>query len=337
MIPASVGSASPSSIYLLSSDEPLMLREWLDQARRQLHQNRQLEMRSETVESGFDFDALTADLGSLSLFSDSQCVVLHFASTRIGKKAADWISGISGSPSDNILILVMPRLDRAAKKTAWFKSLSGHAEICELAAVAREKLPQWLQQRARQKGKTLDQQAALLLAEMTEGNLLASDQELEKLCLAYPDEKDLQLSQVQQALARSARYSHYLLVDACLEGQTKRALRVLLTLQQEGVSTVQIQFALQSTIEALIELKLAEQSGRLTSQIWQKLRIWNTRQGLYRNALRRFTSSGLERFLRQCAKLDRLNKGRQAAANEGDEWNLLNRMAVQLSGVKSEH
>ena len=333
MLPASL-TRSPRPIYLLSSDEPLLLREWLDAARQALKQQGFEEIISHSVEAGFDWDGLLQDSQSLSLFSEKKCHILRFASNRPGQVGAKFIAELCAAPSeDSVFILVMPKLDMASKNAAWLKKISKAGEVCELKPVYANQLVQWITQRAADKGLQLDHQAAMLLADMTEGNLLATDQELEKLALLVEPGSQLGLEQIEQSISRSSRFTHYLLADACLAGQLKRAHKILQGLQQEGIAPVQILYALQGALEVLLQLKLAQQKGQLNANTWKALRVWSSKQRLYTQALSRLGYRQIEQCLRSCAQLDRINKGQQQPAYPGADWMALGAIVERFAGL----
>ena len=336
MLPASITSA-PKALYLLSSDEPLLLREWLDAARKALQSQGIDEIISHRVEASFDWDALIEEGMSMSLFSERKCHIVQFNSNKPGQVGARFIGQLCDNPpEDTIFILVMPRLDMAVKKSAWVKKLMQAGELCELSPVYTNQLPAWISQRARAKGLSLDHQAAMYLADLTEGNLLATDQELEKLVLALEQNATVSVAQIEQNISRSSRYTHYLLVDACLAGQLKRAIKILHSLKLEGVQPIQIQYAMHSALEVLLQLKQAQQQQQLNAGTWQKLRIWQSKQALYSKALSRFSSKQLERLLSECAKLDRINKGQQQPLYVDDDWHTLSGLVNALSGLNQQ-
>lgn len=333
MLPASLNK-SPKPIYLLSSDEPLLVRDWLDSARKQLHDSGFEEILSHQVETGIDWNALLEDSVSMSLFSDKKCHIIRFNSNKPGQPGAKFITQICASPQqDVIFILAMPRLDQASKKSAWLKKITAAGECCELKPVYDNQLPGWISQRALSKGISLDHQAVLYLADLTEGNLLATDQELEKLALAFEPGCQLTLQQINQTIARSARYTHFLLVDACLAGQAKRALKILQGLYGEGYRPIQIQYALQNALQLLLQLKQAQLQHRLNESVWQTLGIWKSKQRLYINALSRLSLAQLERYLHSCATLDRINKGQQWPLFTDDDWLAVKWLVNSLSGL----
>ena len=333
MLPASLTS-SPRPIYILSSDEPLLVREWLDAARKSLQESGFEEITRHQVESGFDWNGLLEDSQSLSLFSEKKCHVIRFASNKPGQVGAKFIGQICELlPQDTVFILVMPKLDMASKNSAWLKKIIKVGESIELKPVYANELAGWVSQRALSKGISLDHQAAMYLADLTEGNLLATDQELEKLALAYEPNAALNLEQISQSISRSSRYTHYVLVDACLAGQSKRAVKILQGLQQEGFQPIQIQYAIQNAIEVLLQLKQAQQRNQLNASTWQSLRIWKSKQRLYSNALSRLSYSQIERFLQSCATLDRINKGQQQPLYVDTDWLTLKQLVNSFSGI----
>jgi DNA polymerase-3 subunit delta len=321
------------SIFLLSSEEPLLVRDWLDQARSALQQQGFEEILTHSIVTGFDWDGLLEDSQSMSLFSSRKCHILRFSGNRPGQAGAKFISQICEAPlEDVVFILVMDRLDRAATNSAWHKKIAQQGEVCALKPVYPNELGRWISERAASKGLNLDYQAALYLADLTEGNLLASDQELEKLALSFSDGQAIDLNMIRESIARSSRYTQYLLTDACLAGKAQRAVKILHGLELEGVQPVQIQYALQQMLQTLLQLKLAQQLNRLNDGLWRSLNIWKSKQGLYQQALRRFDNAQIERLLQSCATLDRVNKGQQWRYPQSD-WQVLRQLVEGLLGV----
>lgn len=336
MLPASL-QQSARPVYLLSSDEPLLVRDWLDQARAALASQDFAEINSYQVEAGFDWEGLLEQGQSLSLFSSRRANIIRFNSARPGQPGARFIIQICENPDpDTVYILVMPKLDSSSKNSAWLKRVDQIGEICELKPVYSNQLAGWITRRAAEKGIVLESQAALALADLTEGNLLATDQELEKMALSSTAGTRIGLDQVTESIARSSRYNQFLLVDACLAGKPGRAFKVLQGLRDEGVLPVQVIYPLQTTLETLLELKHRQRNNRLDRQAWQALRIWSSKQQLYSSALARLSRAQIERLLLGCATLDRLNKGQQASAHAGDDWLALHNLIHNFTGLMKQ-
>ena len=81
----------------------------------------------------------------------------------------------------------------------------------------------------------LDDDAVQFIVDRTEGNLLAAQQELEKLKLLAHGGKRVDLAAVQASIGDSARFDVFQLGEAALGADVPRALRILAGLRSEGV------------------------------------------------------------------------------------------------------
>lgn len=320
-------------VYLLASSEPLLLRDWLDEARAALRDAGFEDIQNLQADSGFDWRELLDESDMMSLFSASKCRIVTLPGGKPGQQGGKTIQHLCDDPGEgNVYIFVVPGLDRQGRNAAWFKAIESAGEIVELKPVADSRLAEWLRRRAAQKGLDIDAQSAQFLAERTEGNLLAADQELEKLSIRFADSDPVDFATIEDSVAQSARYSHFLLVDACLAGNTRRALRILRSLAEEGYASMQLRWALQNALQQLDELKQAERSGSLGNQRWQQLRIWRNKQRLYESAMARLGASQVERLLQSCATLDRLGKGQQDSEFPGQDWVELETLVLAFGG-----
>jgi len=77
-----------------------------------------------------------------------------------------------------------------------------------------------------------DEEVLQLLADKVEGNLLAANQEVQKLRILSPGDK-LDAAMVLEAVSDSSRFNGFALTEACLSGNTERALKVLQHLEAE--------------------------------------------------------------------------------------------------------
>ena len=322
-------------VYLLASAEPLLTRDWLDAARKALREDGFEDIQNLQAESGFDWQELLEEGDMMSLFSNRKCRVVSLPGGKPGQTGSKVIQALCANPAEgNVYLFVTPPLDRQSRNSSWCKAIAEVGEIIELKPVYENQMVDWLQQRARAKGFGIDVQSAQLLAECTEGNLLAADQELEKLAVRF-GAGEIDFATIENSVAQSSRYSHYLLVDACLAGQAKRALRILDSLQAEGYASIQLRWALQNALEQLERLKLAERAGHLGERVWQEMRIWRSKQGLYRSAMGRLALAQVERLLQSCATLDRLGKGQQGSEFPQGDWQEVRSLVLDFSGVNS--
>jgi DNA polymerase-3 subunit delta len=325
---------NPTPLYLLSGDEPLLLRDWLDGARDSLKQAGFEDIQSHSTDTSFDWDDLLYESSTPSLFADKKCRIIRITNGKPGQQGSKVIQALCDDPQeDTIFIFVIPKLDRSSKNSSWFKRLQQVGKIVELKPVYNNQLVDWILQRASQKSLSIDFASAAFLAERTEGNLLAADQELEKLSIRFCGQGELKFDVIEASVAQSSRYNHFVLVDACLAGNTKRAMKVLNSLIAEGYVTTQLLWALQSTLQQLTSLKQAQVSGRIGERLWQELRIWSSKQRLFEAALARLGLDQIERLLQSCATLDRIGKGQQDAEFPHSDWLQMKTLVAEFCGI----
>jgi DNA polymerase-3 subunit delta len=104
------------------------------------------------------------------------------------------------------------------------------------------------------------QDAVELIAARVEGNLLAAAQEIEKLKL-MAEGGQITVETVQAAVADSARFDVFGLVDAVLNGEAAHALRMLEGLRGEGVEPPVILWALARELRLLANISLQYSQG----------------------------------------------------------------------------
>jgi len=327
-------AADPKPVSLLASSEPLLLRDWLDEARLALDAAGFEDIQNLQTDTGFDWRELLQESDMLSLFSTRKCRIVNLPTGKPGQEGSKVIQQLCESADDSgIYIFVVPALDRQTRNSSWCKAVGASGRIIELKPIPEDRLADWLLRRAAAKGLAIDLQSAGFLAERTEGNLLAADQELEKLAIRFADRKTLDFDTVEDSVAQSSRYSHFLLVDACLAGNGGRAFRILRSLEAEGYVTVQLRWALQRALQQLDQLQQARRDGSLNPRNWQQQGIWRDDQRrLYQSALARIESAQIERLLQSCATLDRLGKGQQDSEYPGQDWKQLESLVAAFSG-----
>src|SRR6476661_4619553 len=112
------------SLYTVHGDEPLLVQEAADAIRAVARTQGYTERTVHTVAGAhFDWSAVLAAGGSLSLFADKQIVEIRVPSGKPGKDGSTALQQVAEAArgNDSTLTLVMlPRLDRATRSGAWF-------------------------------------------------------------------------------------------------------------------------------------------------------------------------------------------------------------------------
>ncbi|MCV6610126.1 MAG: DNA polymerase III subunit delta [Amphritea sp.] len=318
----------PAPVYLITGDETLLVEESCDLIRHHLTGIGFSERETLHAEAGFKWEYLLECANALSLFAEQKIIELRLGSSKPNKQASEILREYLERPApDNVLLIIADKLDGTAKKSAWFKAIDKQGVIVEIWPVELQQLPGWLNNRARQIGLNLDNDATQLLCERIEGNLLAAKQELDKLNLLYPGQT-LTADMVMDSVSDSSRYDIYGLTEAAIQQQVGRCSKIIEVLRQEGTEAAVALWAISREIRSLLAIQQGLQNGTPFDTICQKERIWGKRKNWVRAAAQRIHPVSLKQMLSRCAEADMQIKGAP-----GDAWLTLTGVTLQLAGV----
>ena len=299
-------------IYLVSGDEPLLVGEAADAVRAAA---RAAGFRDRTVffvDRSFDWDELRHATQALSLFAERRLFELRMPSGKPDKGAAQLADIATHPPPDVVCLIITDKLDRKASEAPWVRAIESHGVWVPIWPVDAAALPA-LAARPRPIARTceLQPEAAQLIVDRVEGNLLAAKQELEKLALLANGEP-IGEELVMRSVGDSARYDVFQLAEAAAAGDAQRALRVLMGLKSEGVEPTLILWALVRELRGLWQ---ARERAR-AALAFCRGGLESGGQALGSARMSRIGTMPLARLLRQAGQTDRIIKG----LARGDAW-----------------
>ena len=316
-------------VYFLSGDEPFQLDEAARLIREMAKSQGYTEREVYHVDRSFDWDELIHSADSMSLFAERKVIELRIATGKPGDKGSKaLVAYASQLPQDNLLLIVSGKLDTNQTKSKWFKALDAVGATLAVWPLEIQQLPAWLKQRMQLRGLQPTEDALTVLAEQIEGNLLAADQELEKLRLLY-GEGPITAEQVLDAVSDSARFDAFALVDVALQGDAVRVSRILHGLKGEGEDVLHVLGALMYQLRMLEKMSAAVSNGQHLEQVFSQYRIWDKRKlvlnaGLNRHGLKRWQA-----FLLVAGRIERMCKGLAT----GKPWDELLQLTLRIAGV----
>lgn len=304
--------------YLISGDEPLLVQESADQVRAAARQRGFSERELHVSGPGFDWSMLTTGSANLSLFAEKRIIELRVPTGKPGKEGSSAIVDLVGSADgDTLIIVVAPKLERSSQSSAWVKAIDQRGAFLQIWPISERDLPGWIAKRMRSAGLQPAADAVRVIADRVEGNLLAAQQEIDKLCLLH-GEGEISAEEVADAVVNSSRYDVYKLADAAVAGNSRRALKILGGLRNEGVEPVIVAWALTRELRVLAGIRASQDRGVDLGTAMRKSGVWQNRQGLVRSCVGRHDTAGLYRLLQKAGQTDAAAKGQLAA----DPWQL---------------
>lgn len=317
------------AIYVLVGDEPLAQREHLDAIRAVAKSQGYEERTSLIAERNFNWQQIQYFGQSSSLFASLRLLEIAIPSGKPGVEGAKALQALAEKKMvDTIVVILLPSLDRETKSSHWYQALEQHAQVFALNEVDAKALPQWILQRLKQQAQSTDQETLEFIANQVEGNLLAADQEVQKLGLLYP-EGHLTNAQVKESVLNVSRYDAFQLGEAVLTGDVARTTRVLKGLQDEGEQALAVMNPLLWTFKPLVSVKLAQSRGENVEQAMTKARIFGARQTFFKRALGKLSLRQLEAALQKLADIDQTAKG----VMQGDAWLEISRLCFGLARI----
>ena len=325
------------SLYTLHGDEPLLVQEALDAIRAAARAQGYGERTSHTVSGAhFDWSEVLAACGSLSLFADKQIVELRIPGGKPGTSGNTALQQMAAQARGNdstLTLVVLPRLDKASKASAWFVALESGITI-GIEPVERAALPQWIAQRLAAQGQRVaggeeGQRTLQFFADQVEGNLLAAHQEIQKLALLHPP-GELHFEQIEAAVLNVARYDVFKLSDAVLGGHMLRVQRMLDGLQAEGEQAVLVHATIANDIRALKQVKDAMAQGKPLPLALREQRVWGNKERLFERVLPRLSDVALAQLLHHAHQADGIVKGLKSPDWPSNPWLALQQLAMQL-------
>jgi len=321
-LPASL-ARNLAATYLVSGDEPLLVGEAADAVRAAARAAGYADRTVFFIDRSFAWDELRHASQSLSLFSERRLLELRMPSGKPDKGAQQLADLAAQPPPDVVCLVVTGKLDKKASEAPWVRAVEKHGIWVPIWPVETAALPAWLRARAKLLKVEIEPAAAQLIVDRVEGNLLAANQELEKLRLLANGEP-ISADLVLRSVGDSARFDVFQLAEAAAAGDAARALRVLLGLKSEGVDPTLILWALVRELRGLWQ---ARERERLRSAA--RGSGWNLAATPSPRALSRLKNLPLARLLMQASHTDRVIKGLAT----GDAWSALTGLTGGLAGA----
>ncbi|MFZ0107299.1 MAG: DNA polymerase III subunit delta [Thiobacillus sp.] len=321
-----------SPLYVVVGDEPLAALEASDAIRAAARAAGYSERSVFTVQGRYNWQGIFSASDNLSLFAERRLTEIRIPSGKPGVDGAKALETYAGNlPADTLTLVSLPGLDWKAMQSRWFASLAKAGVVVEARPIDRAALPAWIERRLARYGLRAERTALEFLADQVEGNLLAAQQEIDKLALLLPP-GTVTLADVEHAVVDVSRLEADALQDALYAGDGARFAQVVSDLRDAGEAVPAIQWQVSSAVQLLLRLKLALSQGdslpSLMRTLWGRDKL---RAPQIERALKRLSLAKIEAALADLALVDRQAKGLERV---GDPWDTLLRMGMALADPK---
>ena len=316
-------------LYVVVGDEPLAAQEASDAIRAAARAAGHSERNVYTVQGRYNWQSIFAGGDNLSLFAERRLTEIRVPSGKPGIDGAKALEAYAARlPADTLTLISLPGLDWKAMKSRWFTTLAAAGVVVEARPIERAQLPAWIDRRLARQGLRADRAALEFLADQVEGNLLAAQQEIDKLALLLPPGA-VTLADVEHAVVDVSRLEADALADALYAGDGARFAQIVTDLRDAGEAVPAILWQVASAVGLLLRLKSAVTQGESLSGLMRTL--WGRdkqRAPQIERAVKRLGLAQVETALADLALIDRQAKGLERV---GDPWDTLLRVGMNLA------
>lgn len=318
-----------AALYVVVGDEPLAAQEASDAIRAAARAAGHSERNVFTVQGRYNWQGIFASGENLSLFAERRLTEIRIPSGKPGVDGAKALETYAAKlPADTLTLISLPGMDWKAMQSRWFAALAKTGVVVEARPIDRAALPDWIERRLAKQGLRAERAALAFLADQVEGNLLAAQQEIDKLALLLPP-GTVTLADVEHAVVDVSRLEADALADALYVGDAARFAQIVADLKDSGEAVPAILWQVSSAVQLLLRLKLAVAQGDSLPGVMRTL--WGRdkqRAPQIERALKRLSLTRVETALADLALIDRQAKGLERV---GDPWDTLLRVGMTLA------
>jgi len=285
------------------------------------------------VDRYFKWNDCAASLSSQGLFSQKRIIEITITSGKINAEGAETFGQIIQALSqDDLLLIHLPQIDKEAKLQKWYKDIEKIAYTIRLDEIKPNELSPWLKRRASSLSINLDEDSIELISQFVHGNMLAADQELNKLELLFPNQT-ISYEKVSQSISNVSRYDAFELSEYVLSGDQKKTVSTLNFLKDEGQSPISVTSSLSWVLKPMLEVKELDFKSQSLDSHLTKSRIFGDKLMRVKKSLSLFSIKHLRAAIQKLSEIDKISKG----ISPGDAWLETSRLCLGLAKIASRN
>ena len=314
-----------SNVWLIFGDEPWQKQDAITRIQQHAYQQGFLEKISLTADDKFQWQQLIDEYQAMSLFANQRIITVELTH-KVNDNGRAILEELAAMlHQDIILILHGAKLDTSTTNKKWFKQLNDNGVYLPVYDLDAKGTSRWLYSQTKQYQLQLNNDVIEVLVSLFEGNLLALDQELQKLSLLF-SRQPIQSDDVLALTVKQAKFTPFQLTDTLLTGDLTRCLAMLEQLKQEGSASGQIIWFLHKELTLLERMLGEQQQGQTFSQICKSHRIWRNKEPFYQKALSALSLRQVQQAKSRLAQVDLISK----TSGEFDDFILLADICISL-------
>ncbi|MGP4061648.1 DNA polymerase III subunit delta [Halobacillus sp. H74] len=215
------------------------------------------------------------------------------------------------NPAEYTVLVIVAPYEKLDERKKVFKQLKKHGEVINCQPVKEWDIDKWIQTLANELHITVPEEIHELFTQEIGANLMALRKEMEKLALNVGEGGVVTKELAEQLLSHSAEASGLKLVDAVMEKDLGRAIRIYKDLEKLNEEPIALTALLASQFRIINQAKVLKQKGYAQNQMkgYIKAHPYVIKMAMKRE--RFFTNQELNQIIEQLAETDyTLKQGR---------------------------
>ncbi len=295
-------------IWLVFGDEPWQKNDSLHTLKQHFLQQGFDEIIRFNADDKFDWTIVEQEYNSMSLFSSLRVIEIEITTAKLNDAGGKALIALCENLSNDVALIIHgAKLDAAQQKKKWFKTVEGHGCFLPLYDIEGKQLNQWLSRQIKQLNLNIHHDVIPMMIELFEGNLMALNQELQKLSILFGT-NIITVQDAEKIIIKQAKFNPFQIIDSLLIGDIKKCITILDQLQQEGAPVGQLVWFMHKEITQLIDMTEKIQQGESLPNIYKQYRVWDKKKPLYQHALSNMGYSNLNHALARLNQVDLISK-----------------------------
>ena len=291
-----------NKLFIITGDEPLQRHNIIEKITTSF-KNKSYEIsRHDLTEQ--NHNVLYHEADSLSLFAMDKLIQFNLEKPPL-KSLQQALTENILKPSDNVYLLMFSGIKKQTLTTKWFQSLAYDATHIHIYQPNISNAINIINYELEQSNLSLDRDAVQILAQKTEGNLIATKQILK--LLSRQNISSFDAHTIKPFLHEHASFDVFDLSDAILMRQRVKALNILNSILNEKDKPPLILWTIKKELRILSQLQATQQTYH--QKIFKDNNIWASKQKFYSSLANEIDKETISNNLKRCLEIDLCIKG----------------------------
>ncbi len=304
-------------MYFFTGTEEFLVEESISSVLKRAKKERFSELERFEITQQESWAEVLLALDSHSLFSEKKILIAQLSRNVFGKNVLnELLKWVETNDESTILILRGANWDYRLRRAEWYKFMVKYATVVVSESLSIQMAMKWITRMASEAGIRLSRDTCEELAILTEGNLAAARQEIERLALSFMSEnKTIEIDDMNRM--NWSLCGAFDAINEATRGNTQRLMNQLEALKRSGIQPLMLVGAVASHLRQVHRMC----RGETISTSYRREQDMN-------QLADRLGQRNVEDLLIECTHID----GEEKGLIRGDAWDAIESILLKIAG-----